>query len=128
MGNETPFNLNDESGTYTVWRPISANEILHQAELILEEKFKPGTKIRSSGDTEESLRSKLAHLEHEVFCAIYLTNRHSIIKFEKLFNGTVDGTSVYPREVVKNSVRTKCCSDYFRAQPSVRRGRAKPGR
>ncbi|RLA53175.1 MAG: DNA repair protein [Gammaproteobacteria bacterium] len=105
MGTETPFNLNDETGTYSILRPISANEILHQAELILEAQFRPGTKIQSPANTEKFLRSKLAHFEYEVFCAIYLTNRHSIIKFEKLFNGTVDRTSVYPREVVKKALQ-----------------------
>ena len=113
MGTETPFELNDALGTYTTRRPISADEILHQAELIVEEQFKPGTKIRSPADTEKFLRCKLAHLEHEVFCAIYLTNRHTIIKFEKLFNGTVDGTSVYPREVVKKALQLNAAAVSF---------------
>jgi len=63
-----------------------------------------GTTIRSPSDTEKFLMGKLAGKEHEMFCIIYLDNRHRILAFEELFRGTIDGTSVYPREVVKESL------------------------
>ena len=37
------------------------------------------------------------------FC-LYLDNRHRVLRFEELFRGTIDGTSVYPREVVKQAL------------------------
>ena len=64
----------------------------------------PGQAIRSPADTEAFLTAKLRHLPHELFCCLYLDNRHRIIHFEELFRGTIDGTSVYPREVVKQSL------------------------
>jgi DNA repair protein RadC len=63
-----------------------------------------GSVIRSPMDTEDFLKARLAGLEHESFCIIYLDNRHRVIDFDELFRGTVDGTSVYPREVVKESL------------------------
>ena len=63
-----------------------------------------GQAIRSPGDTEAFLMAKLRDLPHELFCCLYLDNRHRIIRFEELFRGTIDGTSVYPREVVKQSL------------------------
>ena len=60
-----------------------------------------GETIRSPKDTEQYLALKLGAVEHELFCVIYLDNRHRILAFEELFRGTIDGTSVYPREVVK---------------------------
>jgi DNA repair protein RadC len=48
--------------------------------------------------------ARLRDLPHELFCCIYLDNRHRIISFEELFRGTIDGTSVYPREVVKQAL------------------------
>jgi DNA repair protein RadC len=39
-----------------------------------------------------------------VFCCIYLDNRHRVLGFEELFRGTIDGTSVYPREVVREAL------------------------
>lgn len=64
-----------------------------------------GTTIRSPSDTESFLRAKLCHLPHELFCVVYLDNRHRVLKFSELFRGTIDGTSVYPREVAKEALR-----------------------
>lgn len=64
-----------------------------------------GTAIRSPNDTEQFLHARLMGLEHEMFCIIYLDNRHRIIEYQELFRGTVDGTSVYPREVVKEALK-----------------------
>ena len=63
-----------------------------------------GEAIRSPNDTENFLKAKLGHREYESFCAIFLDNRHRVIKFDELFRGTVDGISVYPREVVKDAL------------------------
>lgn len=44
---------------------------------------------------------RLALLEHEVFGCVFLNNQHRVLEFAELFRGTIDGASVYPREVVK---------------------------
>jgi len=64
-----------------------------------------GSAIKSPTDTEDFLKARLSNLEYESFCIIYLDNRHRVIEFEELFRGTIDGTSVYPREVVKESLK-----------------------
>ena len=63
-----------------------------------------GEAIRSPSDTEAFLKARLDHLPHEVFCCLFLDNRHRVLRFEELFRGTIDGTSVYPREVVKEAL------------------------
>ncbi len=63
-----------------------------------------GQAIRSPMDTEDFLKVHFAKLQHEVFAAIFLDNRHRVIEFRVLFRGTIDGTSVYPREVVKETL------------------------
>ena len=63
-----------------------------------------GEAIRSPADTEAFLKAKLRARAHEVFCCLYLDNRHRVLGFEELFRGTIDGTSVYPREVVKEAL------------------------
>lgn len=60
-----------------------------------------GTAIKSPADTLDYLRLQLGQLPHEVFVLILLDNRHRVLAFRELFRGTIDGTSVYPREVVK---------------------------
>ena len=64
-----------------------------------------GETIRSPSDTETFLQSKMRHLGHELFCCLYLDNRHRVLRFDEMFRGTIDGTSVYPREVVKEALK-----------------------
>ena len=69
-----------------------------------EESLPCGEAIRSPADTEGYLRARLRHLGHEVFCCLFLDNRHRVLRFDEMFRGTIDGTSVYPREVVKEAL------------------------
>jgi len=64
----------------------------------------PGQAIRSPADTEAFLKARLRDLPHELFCCLYLDNRHRVILFDEMFRGTIDGTSVYPREIVKQAL------------------------
>lgn len=68
------------------------------------EQLTVGEPIRSPADTEAFLLSKMRHLDHELFCCLYLDNRHRVLQFNEMFRGTIDGTSVYPREVVKEAL------------------------
>ncbi|NCF13926.1 MAG: DNA repair protein RadC [Gammaproteobacteria bacterium] len=63
-----------------------------------------GETIRSPTDTEAFLKARMQHLDHELFCCLFLDNRHRVLRFDELFRGTIDGTSVYPREVVKEAL------------------------
>lgn len=47
------------------------------------------------------LKSRLAGYPYEVFGCLFLDNRHRVIAFEELFRGSIHGTSVHPREVVR---------------------------
>ena len=69
-----------------------------------EESLPAGEAIRSPRDTERFLLARLSRLEHELFACLFLDNRHRVLSFEPLFRGTIDGTSVYPREVVKEAL------------------------
>ena len=69
-----------------------------------EETLPIGEAIRSPADTETFLLARLRDRPHEVFCCLYLDNRHRVLRFEELFRGTIDSTSVYPREVVKQAL------------------------
>ena len=52
----------------------------------------------------EFLQLELADREHEIFMCLFLDARHSLIRAESLFRGTLTQTSVYPREVVKQAL------------------------
>jgi DNA repair protein RadC len=78
------------------------NPVIDEAIRILEDSARYNPYIISSpDDTRNFLRLKLANKEHEVFSVMFLDNRHQLIEFEEMFRGTIDGASVYPREVIK---------------------------
>ena len=76
----------------------------------LAETLRSGPSLASPRATREYLIARLRDLEHEVFCCLYLDNRHRLIEFEQLFRGTIDGASVYPREVVKQALQWNCAA------------------
>lgn len=67
----------------------------------LGEELKRGTPLASPRDTRAFLQAQLRDRHYEVFCCLYLDNRHRVIAFEEVFRGTIDGTAVYPREIVR---------------------------
>jgi len=69
------------------------------------EKLAPGQVIGSPGDSQEFLLARLRDRPHEVFCCLFLDNRHRVLAFEELFRGTIDNTTVYPREVVRQALQ-----------------------
>ena len=68
------------------------------------EVMRSGPALLNPQATCDYLRVRLRDLPHEVFCCLYLDNRHRVIAFEELFRGTLDGASVHPREVVKHAL------------------------
>ena len=102
----------DQSTTRTLYvkdeigyRPATAEEMIEAAREALARRFRRGRSLSSPKFVREHLRFALAGREHEVFCVIMLDNRHHLIAMVELFRGTVDGASVYPREVVKEVLR-----------------------
>lgn len=92
--------IRDANGNYIQNRPATERELIAQAAAILESRLR-GATLSSPQATIDFLRLRLAPLEHEVFACVFLDNRHRVLGFETLFTGTIDGASVYPREVVK---------------------------
>jgi DNA repair protein RadC len=70
----------------------------------LECKLRRGTPLGCPADTRRFLTARLRRHEHEVFACLFLDNRHRLICFEELFRGTVNGASVYPREIAKRGL------------------------
>ena len=55
--------------------------------------------------TRHFLMRQLRACEQEVFLCLFLDSRHAVIACEEMFHGTIDGASVYPREVVKRALK-----------------------
>ncbi len=53
---------------------------------------------------------RLRHRPHEVFAALFLDSRHRALAFEEMFSGTLDGSEVHPREVVRRALAHNAAS------------------
>ncbi len=69
--------------------------------------------LTSPEATRDYLRLKLYGLPYEVFACLFLDNRHRVIRYEELFQGTIDGASVHPREVVRRVIATNAAAVIF---------------
>jgi len=79
--------------------------VLEMGRRHLESTLQRGDAFTDAEQTCLYIKHRLRPYKHEVFACLYLDNRHRMIAFEELFRGTIDGASVYPREVVKHALK-----------------------
>ena len=78
--------------------------VLEMAKRHFKEVLKRGNALTSPEITRAFLSAHLRGYSYEVFACLFLDNQHRVIQLEELFRGTIDGASVYPREVVKQAL------------------------
>jgi DNA repair protein RadC len=79
----------------------SSQDVLTAARAVLAHRVRRGVLLQSPQKVGEYLTMRLGHLDYECFGLILVDGRHRVIDCVELFRGTIDGASVYPREVVK---------------------------
>jgi DNA repair protein RadC len=88
------------------YRAADTHDIIGSAKALIAQRYRTGAPVFSSPDrTREFLTLKLGGLEYEMFAVLALDNRHRLIEYIELFRGTVDNTTIHPREVVKELLR-----------------------
>jgi len=75
--------------------------IARALEILRERLHKPGAALESPQAVRDYLRLSLAAEKSERFGCLFLDSRHRVIALDLMFQGSIDGASVYPREVVK---------------------------
>jgi len=82
------------------------DDTIRSAIAILESRLrKPGVQLSGPSATSQFLISHLATREQEVFAVIFLDAKHRMIEYREMFYGTIDGASVYPREILKAALQ-----------------------
>jgi DNA repair protein RadC len=76
----------------------------------LQEPLRVGSALTTPDATRRFLIAQLRDRPFEVFCCLFLDNRHRLIAFEEIFRGTIDGASVHPREVVRQTLQHNAAS------------------
>ncbi|ETK42790.1 DNA repair protein RadC [Pseudomonas fluorescens FH5] len=91
----------ETTGTYVMDSPVTEADILRMAQQLAMSRLSKGRALTEPKQVFSHLQTLLQYHEHEVFALLLLDTKHRIIGFQELFRGTLDGASVYPREVVK---------------------------
>ena len=103
---------------------ISAINVLAQRSLKEQLLSKPS--MSGSKDAAKFLLCKMRDYKNEVFACLLLDTRNQLIHYNELFTGSINGASIYPREVVKLVLKTNAATVIFahnhpsgNSQPSV---------
>lgn len=93
--------VRDVAGCY---RPAAPAEVLQAALHMLTSQLRGTAMLSSPQVVHDFLRLRLGTLEHEVFAIICLDAKNRVIEYVEMFRGTVTQSSVYPREIVKETL------------------------
>ena len=67
----------------------------------LEEQLKQSPIFTKPKQVEDYLAVQMKDYQREVFSVLLLDTRHQLLGYHEIFHGTIDTTSVHPREVVR---------------------------
>lgn len=90
-----------------------AQAVMEFSRRFLQERLQRGECFRDPAVAKDFLSAKLRDKTSEVFAVLFLDNHHRLIRYEELFQGTIDGASVYPREVVKAALKHNAAAVIF---------------
>jgi DNA repair protein RadC len=85
-------------------RYAAVKAALELAKRHLGESMRTGCALTAPEATRRFLVAQLRDRPYEVFCCLFLNNRHRLLAFEELFRGTIDCASVHPREVIRQTL------------------------
>lgn len=84
----------------------SKEEVIAAAASFISENLKESRlEMNYSRKVKDYFMCRLHNLEHEEFHVMYLDSQHRMISCDMEFKGTIDGASVYPREIVKSALK-----------------------
>ena len=87
------------------YKVANADEIIEAARAVAGQRMQRGASFVNPAESGRFFMDKLGGLEREVFAAVFLDTRHRLIEYVELFQGTIDGAEVHPREVVRQALR-----------------------
>jgi len=103
--------IQDEQGQYVT---ATTREIIKEGRSRTRTTLKRGSDfIGSSQAAKEAIALKIHFYQHEVFGCLFLDTKNCVIEWKEMFHGTIDSTTVYPREVVKEALQLNASKVIF---------------
>ncbi len=100
----------DESGTYL---PATQKEIFTDAKRLTSSHLRRGKVIKTSAEAKEAIQHKMLGYEYEMFACLFLDSRNRMLEYKEMFSGSVNYTTIPPREVVKEALRLNAAAVIF---------------
>lgn len=107
------FLINEKTGRYKARRSLSDKEIIKAAKALLARKINGINVFTEVGTVRDYLITQYSEYKHEVFICLFCDTQHRLITDEVMFRGTIDGASVYPREVVRRAIELNAAAVIF---------------
>lgn len=98
------FALSPELRAKTAALRVIEDEVLSRACEIMRDRLPRGDFFHEPAVVRQFLIHALAPREQEVFVCMFLSGQNRLIRFEEMFRGTINRTSVHPREVAKRAL------------------------
>lgn len=111
MSKSTLIKSND--GKYRTSGDLTLKDIIDHVVDLLYQEISSRESLTKSSEAAEFLQLSLACEKNENFVALFLDSQHRVLKFEKLFRGTIDGASVHPRVVVQKGLACNAAAVIF---------------
>ncbi|HSC76081.1 MAG TPA: DNA repair protein RadC [Pseudomonadales bacterium] len=92
---------------------VQLQAVLEMAKRHLLEALQREAVLNSPSDVRDYLKARLRDYQREVFLCLFLDTQHRVICCEELFQGTIDASSVYPREVVQRALGLNAAAVIF---------------
>lgn len=92
---------------------VQFQAIFEVARRVLVEEMKRGDLLSSPKAVRDYLRLYFQQHQREAFVAIFLDTQNRVVALEELFAGTLQQTSVHPREIVKRALSLNAAAVVF---------------
>ena len=111
--NTTQEMFSPHSSSSTSGFADSQQATIREAIGILESRLKTTKAFNKPSDVKQFCQLQIAQEKDEHFCCMFLDSQHRLIAFERLFRGTIDAASVYPRVVVRRALELNAAAVIF---------------
>lgn len=92
---------------------VQLQAVMEMSKRVLATGLNRGESLTSPDQSRALIACELRDEIREVFACLFLDNQHRVIAFERMFWGTVNAASVYPREVVRRALELSASAVIF---------------
>ncbi len=86
---------------------VQLQACLEMAKRYLQEELQHRPSLTSSMDSKNFLLAELRGEKREVFAVLFLDTQHKVLAFQRLFHGTINAATVYPRVVIEAVIKNQ---------------------